>query len=383
MKSLLVGAALTAVLSGGAFAQAPVFNGAPEWVDPETGNSFKLRGRLFLDAAAVEVDLDARDESYTDTEIRTGRLGVEGEWYGFGYKAEWDFAGDEVTAKDVYISREIGAFDVWIGNQKTPNSLEEQTSSRYTTFMERGQATDAFRLDRRIGVTVGTGGDRYSFRGGVFGGDVSEDADGASESHALAARFTAAPINTDAAVLHLGASTRYYSREDTGPAIRIRSRPNVHLAQRLVAASTAAEESTLYGLEAAWISGPFHAHAEYMTEDVDGVAEDFEGYFVNLGWFITGEQRAYRASSGTFRRTSPNAPLSMQGLGAWEVAGRYDVLDAGSGGEMATYTLGLNWYPESHVRFMVNAVVAEVDGSGAAFGEGDFAAVQARVQIDW
>ena len=383
MKSLLVGAAMAAVLSGGAQAQAPVFNGAPEWVDPETGNSFKLRGRLFFDVATADGDLDAREESYTDTEMRTGRLGVEGSWHGFGYKAEWDFAGDEVSAKDVYISRDIGAFDVRIGNQKTPNSLEEQTSSRYISFMERGQATDAFRLDRRIGVSIGTGGDTYSFRAGAFGGDVSEDAGGADESNALAARFTLAPLNTDDAVLHLGASTRYYSREDAGPAIRIRSRPNVHLAQRLVAAGTAAEESTLYGLEAAWISGPFHAHAEYMTEDVDGVAEDFEGYFVNLGWFITGEQRAYRASSGAFRRTSPTSPLSQGGAGAWEVAGRYDVLDAGSGGEMATYTLGLNWYPESRVRFMLNAVVAEIDGSGAPFGEGDFTALQARVQIDW
>ena len=386
MKNLMAGSAMALALASGAFADGPVFNGAPEWVDPDTGNSFKFRGRLYLDAASARVDTTGRDESYTSSEMRTGRFGVEGSWFGFEYKVEFDFADDSVTAKDVSIEWDGGDFSIIIGNQKTPNSLEEITSSRYTTFMERGQVTDAFRLDRRLGVAIATGGDNYSFRAGVFGGNPSEDASGSSlsESWAVAGRFTFTPINTANQVLHLGASARLYDRGDnSGTAIRVRSRPNVHLAERLVDVNTGADQSMLYGVEAAWISGPLHVHGEYMAEDADGSTDDFQGYFVNVGWFLTGEQRAYRASSGAFRRTSPANPVSAGGNGAWEVAGRYDYIDTDSGGALTTFTAGLNWYPESHVRFMLNAVVGDVDGTGARLGEGDFSALQARAQIDW
>ena len=386
MKKLLAGSAIALALAGGAYADGPVFHAAPEWEDPDTGNSFKLRGRLFFDAAFASVDTTGRNESYTATEMRTGRIGVEGSWFGFEYKAEFDFSDDSVSAKDVYVEWDGGDFSLIIGNQKTPNSLEEMSSSRYITFMERGQATDAFRLDRRLGVAIVTGGDNYSFRAGVFGGNPNEDNSGSSmsESWAVAGRFTVAPINTDTQILHLGASARVYDRGDnSGAAIRVRSRPNVHLAERLVDVNTGAGQSTLYGLEAAWISGPLHIHGEYMAEDADGSADDFQGYFVNLGWFLTGEQRAYRASSGAFRRTSPANPVSEGGNGAWEIAGRYDYLDTDSGGSLTTYTAGLNWYPEAYVRFMLNAVVGDVEGTGARLGEGDFTGVQARVQIDW
>lgn len=385
MRGFLLSCLAASFVSCAAFADGPVFGAAPEWEDPETGNSFKLRGRLFFDIAFADVDTTGRNENYSASEMRTGRLGVEGSWFGFEYKAEWDFADDSVEAKDVSIEWDGGAFSVIIGNQKTPNSLEEMTSSRYTTFMERGQLTDAFRLDRRIGVSIISGGDNYSLAAGIFGGNPNEDSTGSSlsESMAVSARATFAPINTPDNVLHLGASVRYYDRGDSGRAIRVRSRPGVHLAERLVDVSTGADESNLFGAEVAWISGPFHAHAEYMTEDVDGSADSFHGYFVNVGWFLTGEQRAYRASSGVFRRTSPISPLSAGGGGAWELAGRYDYLDTGSGGAQTTFTAGINWYPESHVRFMINAIVADVEGAGARLGEGDFTAIQARAQIDW
>ncbi|WP_420430925.1 OprO/OprP family phosphate-selective porin [Hyphobacterium sp.] len=386
MKSILAGGVAALAFACGAFADSPVFNGAPEWTDPETGNSFKFRGRLYFDAAFAEIDTTGRSENYSATEMRTARLGVEGSWFSFEYKAEFDFADNEVSAKDVTIEWDAGDFSVIIGNQKTPNSLEEMTSSRYITFMERGQVTDAFRLDRRLGIAIATGGDNYSFRAGIFGGNPNEDSTGSSlsESMAIAARATFTPINTGDNVLHLGASARYYDRGDmSGTAVRVRSRPNVHLAERLVDVNTGADQSTLFGLEAAWISGPFHAHGEYMAEDADGSSDDFHGYFVNLGFFLTGEQRAYRASSGAFRRTSPNQPVSEGGNGAWELAGRYDYLDTDSGGSLATWTAGLNWYPESHLRFMLNVVIADADGSGARLGEGDFSAIQARAQIDW
>jgi phosphate-selective porin OprO/OprP len=368
------------------------FGAAPRWEDAETGNYFKLRGRVYIDAATSEWETVGGTLSSTGTEFRTARLGVEGRWFSWGYKAEFDFAGDEVTAKDAILSYRGDGYTVNFGNQKTPNSLDEQTSSLYTTFMERGTVTDLFGLDRRIGVTFKTGGDTYSFAAGVFGGQTGDLSSStmSDETSALAARLTFTPVNTDDLVIHFGGSLRAMDYADQGA--RIRARPRTHTSGRIVTADFRpgralgqADSSLLYGVEAAMISGPFHGHAEYMNLEMDGPAGDpgFDSYFVNLGWFLTGETRAYQAASGAFRRTSPRAPVSQGGSGAWELAARYDFSDLNdvNEGELTTWTLGLNWYAEKYVRFMANYVDGTLAMPGSA--DTDVSAFQLRAQWDF
>jgi len=369
-----------------------VFGAAPRWEDPDTGNYFKLRGRVYIDAATASWETGGVSTDFNGTEFRTARLGVEGRWFDWDYKAEFDFSGDNVTPKDVVLSYRGDGFSVNFGNQKTPNSLEEQTSSRYITFMERGTATDLFGLDRRIGVNVKIGGDNYSFAAGVFGGQANDFGTSSmnDETSALATRLTFTPVNTDDLTVHLGASYRHMDYADQGT--RVRARPRTHTSGRIVTADFRpgralgqANSSSLYGLEAAVISGPFHGHAEYMNMELDGPAGNpgFDSYFVNLGWFLTGETRAYRASSGGFRRTSPNAPVSEGGPGAWEIAVRYDFSDLNevSEGELTTWTAGINWHAEKYVRFMANIIDGELSVPGAA--NTDVSAIQFRAQWDF
>jgi phosphate-selective porin OprO/OprP len=400
MQKLLSGAALTALtfatLTAAVAAddQPPraVFGAAPRWEDPETGNRFKLRGRIYFDAAAVDWDSGTGSNDFTGTEFRTARLGVEGRWFQWDYKAEFDFAGNEVEAKDVILTYRGEGFTVNVGNQKTPNSLDEQTSSRYTSFMERGTATDLFGLDRRLGVTVKTSGENYSFAVGAFGGQADDfgSASGADETSALAARFTFNPVNTDDMIVHLGGSVRLLDYAEQGT--RVRARPRTHTTGRIVTADFRpgrpfgqAQSSTLLGLEAAVISGPFHASAEWMSMEMDGPTGDptFDSYFVNLGWFLTGETSAYRASSGAFNRTTPARTISQGGPGAWEVALRYDYSDLNdvAAGELTTWTAGVNWYAEKYVRFMANIVDAELVVPGAT--NTDVTAFQLRAQWDF
>jgi phosphate-selective porin OprO/OprP len=368
------------------------FGATPRWDDPETGNYFKLRGRVYIDVATSEWDTAGVSSDSSGTEFRTARLGVEGRWFAWDYKAEFDFSGDEVTAKDVVLSYRGDNFTINLGNQKSPNSLEEQTSSRYTTFMERGTATDLFGLDRRIGATFKTGGDNYSFAAGVFGGPAGDFgySSMSDETSAMAARLTFTPVNTDDLILHFGGSIRAMDYADQGA--RVRARPRTHTTGRIVTADFRpggalgrADSSTLYGLEAAVISGPVHAHAEYMNMEMNGPTGDpsFDSYFVNLGWFLTGETRAYRASSGTFRRTSPNAPVSQGGSGAWEVAMRYDFSDLSEVrvGELTTWTLGVNWHAEKYIRFMANYVDGSLAMPGVA--DTDISTFQLRAQWDF
>lgn len=358
---------------------------APALAQDEGGFEIELRGRIFLDIAQIDETFTGLNDDYSDTEARTARIGVQGGWGNWSYVAEADFAGDAAELKDVFAQWSNNGFAVRFGHFKTPNSIEYITSSRFTTFMERGQPADAFRYGRRVGVTLARSGANYSLTGGVFGGSVGDDSTGfhVSDSMTIAGRATFAPVLTDARVLHLGVHARHYDEGDDGSeSVRMRSRAGVHLADRYVDARPTGQTSNLVGVEAAWIEGPFHVLFEGGVEDPDG-GETVNAAALTGGWYLTGEQRSYRASTGEFRRTGPSRPVTEGGMGAFELAFRADRVDAGADGTQTAIAFGLNWYPVESVRFMVNAIHAEVDGAGARFGEGDMDAIQARFQVDW
>ena len=147
------------------------------------------RGRLFVDGGYLDDD-DGFFSGDNATEVRAARLGIEGTaWKDFGYRLEADFADNEVEITDAYIEYDGALVDpayLRVGQFKTPNSLEEQTSSRFITFMERAAFTDAFDFDRRIGLGSGVGGDNWAFNAGLFGQNVDDQA--ADEGFAVAGR---------------------------------------------------------------------------------------------------------------------------------------------------------------------------------------------------
>ncbi|MEE2565772.1 OprO/OprP family phosphate-selective porin [Hyphobacterium marinum] len=365
---------------------APIFT-ALVMAAPAAADDFTMepRGRIFLDFAQVDESFPGRNRDTSDMEVRTARLGVQGGWDEFRYVAEVDFAGNRLTLKDVNVSWSGDGFTIRAGHFKTPNSIEHLTSGRFTTFMERQQANDAFRYGRRLGVQVSRSGSNYSLAAGAFAGSVGSGATGfdMSDGTVLAARATFVPIRTETRILHLGAHVRAFNEGGDGnETLRVRARPGVHLADRYVDARPAANNSTLAGLEAAYIDRRFHALLEVGREDADE-GGDFTSWSASAGWFITGEQRNYSVSSGAFGRTDVLDPVTEGGQGAFEIAARFDQLDAGPGGEQTTTTLGLNWYATDHARVMLNLVHAEADGAGARFGAGDFDGIQARLQFDW
>jgi len=398
-KRLLASTVLAAMVSSAALGSAHAqdaagwdFDGVPTWSNPQSGDSFTFRGRIYLDAANIDFEQAGTTTSFDDSEIRTARLGITGRFSNVKYVAEFDLIDEAIIADDVYLTFPGERFDVLLGHMKTPNSLEEQTSSRYITFMERGAATDLFGLDRRVGIALAHHGDAYTIKAGIYGGrpgDLSDSLE-LDDSSALAARVTYLPVHTDSLLIHLGASLRQMDYGDAGT--RVRVRPNTHLTDRIVTADFRpasalgeADRSTLLGLEAAMVSGPFHAHAEYMTMEVDGPVSSprFDSAFVNLGYFLTGESRSYSTSSGTFSRTRPATPVSEGGFGAVEIAARYDYSDLNevAAGKLTTWTLGMNWYVEDHFRVMANYVTGEASVPGAAAT--DVSGPQIRVQWDF
>ncbi len=363
----------------------------PQWSDPNSDNYFKLRGRAYFDVADIDWASPFSAAPSDGEEWRTARLGIEGRVGPVKYVAEFDFSGDDVDPKDVHITWSLPEGSIRFGNFKTMNSLEEQTSSRYITFMERGMATDLFALDRRIGVAYYWNNENFTASAGIFGGRMDDNFAfrEADDSSVIAGRVSWSDRDEAGNLFHVGGSFRHLDYDTAGT--RVRVRPNAHLSNRFRAADYragsamgTANSSNLFQAEAAMISGPFHAHAELARMSLDGPAGDsaFTSGFVNAGWFITGESRAYKSSSGTFARTSPDNPVSAGGTGAWEVAARYDHADMGDAGlgNYSTWTLGVNWHPEKHVRILANIVDGEHDGPGYV-ETGD--AVQMRVQVDF
>jgi len=140
--------------------------------------------------------------------------------------------------------------------------------------------------------------------------------------------------------------------------------------------------------ETAFVSGPFHAEAEYYLTYVDGTNggpnPTFHGWSVQGGWFITGETRPYKVDNGTFGRVTPKKNFegtSGGGKGAWEVVARCDAInlnDAGAdGGHMQTVSAGVNWYLNPNTKVMLDWVHANVVDVGWMNG------LEMRFQVDF
>lgn len=355
--------------------------------------TFNVRGRIFADAAWASDKDNAMDLSAT--ELRAARLGIEGKAGArTGYKFEVDFAGDEVELKDAFLSYKAGhGVTYQLGQFNPPTSMEELTSSRHTTFMERSSYTDAFGFARQIGVSATIGGDNYSVSAGAFRGSAGTS--GEKEGETLAIRGHYGDKIGDGAWM-LGASVRYRNLDEG--AFRYRQRPHQHLSTlRFIDTGNVTSKDVLYGLEAAYVQGPFHATGEWAFVSADNVAADggnasFNGGFVEIGMFLTDEQRALKLGQGVWDRPKVNNPVDEGGFGAWQIAARFDRIDLSDkgvfGGEMDTYLLGVNWYLNRYARMMLNLSRSDIENAfGVAAngtdGENSVDALGLRFQVDW
>ena len=377
------------------------FSGAPTIRAPG-GWSFKPRGRLQYDLGTV-----GRPEGVIDpslgfgNELRRARLGVEGSIPGgFGYVFELDFADNDVEITDAILTYRVAdPATVTIGQHNNFQSLEELTSSRFSSFIERAAFTDAFNFERRVGLSGTYSRGPVVAQAGLFTDNVHDLGNDENNPIGVDGRLVYAPKLGETR-LHLGASAHWRSNGDlaeTGAATRYRQRPLVHFTdvRFLATPALAVAGETGYGLEAAVISGPFHAAGEVHWLNADrtapGASPTFFGGYAELGWFVTGESRGYRG--GKFDRTSVRRPVDGEegGWGALQLNLRFDHLDLNSagirGGVQNALQLGLTWIPTDYVRFLLNYGRMRYDDAAvpAAGGDRDYGidVLGARAQIDF
>lgn len=392
---------------------------APYWksglrLDSADGKfKLKIGGRVQNDWTIYGTDEELRSRFGRigdGTEFRRARLFMEGSVYGnIKYKFQYDFASSD-PFKDAYIQVKklpmVGNFT--IGHFKEPFSLEELTSSKYITFMERS-LPNAFSQGRNLGVRFNRSfmDKRATAAFGFFrDGNPADAPFGPDGIYNATTRFTFLPWYQEKGrqLLHAGFSYSHafhnLTRED-GDVVktdRFRQRPEAHLGPRLVETPKfAAEEIDYINPEVALVYGPASLQFEWMSALVNRESGDdlhYNGFYGFASYFLTGEHRPYKTSSGAFDRVTPKNDFDAKGgWGALEFAARYSLIDLNdedvNGGEMQNVTVGINWYLNSNVRIMFNYVRAMLDeddcyykGSmGSHCGDADI--IQGRFQVDF
>jgi len=370
------------------------FQGAPR-IGSADGWSLKPRGRLQFDFGHISRPGGVTVAGLGSVEeLRRARIGIEGTMPGgFGYVFEIDLAPDVVEFTDAFLTyKASGRITLTAGQHNNFQSLDELTSSRFSSFIERAAFTDAFNFERRLGVSGTLVGGPVTAQLGVFHDNLLDIDDGDS-AMSVDGRIVYAPRLGDAQ-LHLAASAHWRDNGDLTGTTRYRQRPLLHATDiRFIGTpALAVENETGFGLEAAWIGGPFHVTGEAHWLNADGAAgpgRTFFGSYAEAGWFLTGETRGYRGAR--WDRTRVRRSVEEGGFGAVQAVVRWDYLDLNSGpvrgGTQNGLQASLIWIPTDHVRFMLNYARLAYDEARIPAAGGDRSygvdVVGARAQLDW
>ena len=347
--------------------------------------------------------------------LRRARLGVEGTFFKkTDYKFEYDFTRGTGTnaggITDAYVRYNFSKpLSVKVGAFKEPFSLEEATSNRYTSFIERNMAVNTF-IDNlntyKVGIGANYATDRWQIGSSLqtegvgaynaYGSGTAASATGANggvnrgggsgdTSWEVNTRLTGVPwMASKTKFLHVGASGSFIQINNNFKANGTYNNGGIIYANGLggnidrtailntgnltsnttqkAGGARMADNVTRFGAESAMVYGPWSVQGEYIQNNVSGNGYDnasLEGAYGYVTYFLTGESRNYKAKTAAWDRLKPNRNFDMKGgMGAWELVGGYDWMNLNSGGVLggsATVAKGgINWYPHSHVRIMAN-----------------------------
>ncbi|HEX8570241.1 MAG TPA: porin [Caulobacteraceae bacterium] len=343
------------------------------------------------------------------TNFRRARLGLEGKVLGdFSYNMTYEFGGSGTEEGGRLYEASLaytGVEGLQIkGGAFEPMAGLSNASTSGMILLERPAPAEVARNvaggDSRVGLQVlaqkerGEGENRSNLLvSGAVTGAVIGAAQSFDEQTGLIGRAVFAPRMGDW-LIQGGVNGSYVLRptDALGPdaagaryPIQLRDRPELRVdGTRLVdTGSIDAEHAHTAGVEFAAQRGRVMLQGEYFQYGIDRRASAladprFHGWYVEGSWVLTGEKRRYNAATATFDAPTPDEPFdrSAGAWGAWELAARYSLLDlnfdegapgttpatgAVRGGEQSIWTLGLNWYLNPNVRFMLQGQHVEID----------------------
>ncbi len=324
------------------------------------------------------------------------------------YMVEFDFAfPGRPSFMDVWMEIEdlpvLG--NLRIGQWRQPFGMDELTSVKELTFLERGLPF-ALAPFRQIGIGIhdsyeqtGTTWAISAFRYPTdpFGGNIG-DAGGVS----LASRVTTLLYEDEAtkSLVHFGAD--YAFIEPSNDSSRFRNTPEVFASFQPGATNPSnpipffadtnvipTNNFQLVNLETGFRKGSLSGQAEWRyahVEQVGGSSPNFQSAYGQISYILTGEVRPYNKKGGVFGRIVPDKPFKPgSGTGAWETAAKLSWLDLDdtniTGNRLTNVTMGLNWYLNKRTKFQFNYIYSLLDGTAIPKSNTNIVAV--RAQIDF
>jgi phosphate-selective porin OprO/OprP len=378
-------------------AAQPSWKGAPQWSDPDNGWTFKPKGVIQFDAGYVSLPGSSHIAGGTVGGVNTNNLGwnmrarrlifgAEGSIPGgFGYKMEFELSQGTVNYEDLILTYQKPGSPLLftIGHHYPLQSLEQLTSNRFTSFMERSSNVDAFGYGRRLGLSAAylDPAGQFTLTAGVWGQDIADNNIPTSTVNACTTvtsgtTCTTTPVNNpgsnpsltanfrrtgwQASVRgtyspmigamqgHLGFQFQHRIAQRDAQNVRYRVRPFTQTTdQRFIDTGTiAADGDDILGVELAGIWKSLHVAGEaqkvwvrgynaakVFTNANDSVgggkifAEDptFFSWYAEAGYFLTGETRGYKG--GKWDRTKVLNPVEKGGIGAIQINARVDQTD--------------------------------------------------------
>ncbi len=337
-----------------------------------------------------------------------------------GYMLEMDFSfPGRPSFMDVWADiRDVPLLGiVRVGQWRMPFGMDELTSVRELQFIERflGFAQAPF---RQTGIGFHNRNEQqtvtWDVAGFKFPTDFFGDAQG-DRGYGMAARVTALPFYNEESnqLIHLGADYSFIA--PAGKTIQFRNQaefggpfivtqPNAFappgspqsLAGNLGSLPNAIDTGAvpvqyyqLFDAELGAAAGSWYMQSEAryaFLNQLSGHASTLPTYYIETGYFLTGEVRPYNKLAGVFSRVKPKCKWGEDGgLGAFEVAFRYSYADFNGtgfqGNRLNDLTWGLNWYLNQYMKFQFNYIHSML--ANAVHGSSDFDTYAMRAQLDF
>ena len=368
-------------------------------------NNLKLRGVLHVDGRALLSDDDTIvDDQFLLRRVRPIVEGTVGGIYDFRFTP--DFAQGRTVIQDAYVTgRFAPGFQLTAGKFKAPIGLERLQSANDIRFVERAYPTQLV-TNRDIGLQVAGNllEDRLAYQvaylNGSNDGRSSEDFSDVevNDDKEWAGRIFTQPFaNSDSFALRglgFGVAGSYTSQQGNAtqtllPQYRTSAQSTFF---RYRSAAVATGDRTRVAPQFYYYAGRFGLLGEWteVSQDVfmSGTLGDREDQVDTTAWqiqaafFLTGDEES-------FRGYKPNSVFSFHDgtWGGWELVARYHELEvddaafAGSANSFAdplvsarkasTIGVGLNWYLNQNVKWVLNYEVTSFEGGAADGGDRD------------
>lgn len=344
-----------------------------------------LDGRVQADYAGFFGVNEDFDPIGNGASIRRARFAVKAQvtrnWYG---EIDIDMANGFAELKDAILRYDgIKNVEIQVGNFKENFSMQRNTSSRYLQFMERPMVT-YLAPSRHIGVNI-----KYSIpliwaSGGIFFQEIAgpEEVTNVQDNNKDFGRGTGESFTGKLVIrplhkyndmgLHIGGAVSYRTPKahdapgDYG-GMRFSTRNSTSINRKKYIDTDVikgVDHSLLYTAELAGhykglrIESAYIGTTIYLKDDSPAANlndKNFGGWYAQAGYLLFGGQQRYDYGGAKYNRVQRG-----QKWGDVELTARYEYINLNDfdggvyGGAGEAFALGLNFWVNNNVKFMVN-----------------------------